>query len=59
MNAKGNLQRLVPPKHGNTRAVRHGVYSASGRVLAERGAVIASALKRLAAVCVRRRGTGR
>jgi hypothetical protein len=46
-NPGGNPTSLVPATRGNTRGVRHGVYSASGRVLAPRAEEIARSLMEL------------
>jgi hypothetical protein len=44
MNRRGTVENLVPAHPGNTNAVRHGIYSKSGRVLSTRAAEIANAV---------------
>jgi hypothetical protein len=44
LNANGNPQSLVPAPEGNTRGLKHGAYSRSGRALAPRAEEIADAL---------------
>lgn len=44
MNEQGNPSTLVAAQPGNANAVRSGVYSRTGRVLAERAEEIATAL---------------
>ena len=47
-NPRGHAASLQPFREGNTRSVRHGLYSESGRVLAPRAREIADALMELA-----------
>ena len=47
MNRHGYPETLAPAPPANTRAVRHGVYSPDGRVLAPRAEAIADGLMAL------------
>jgi hypothetical protein len=46
-NRNGHAETLTPAPLDNTRAVKHGLYSRSGRVLAPRADEIADALMQL------------